>query len=291
MLVERSAAAVVVHAPAKLNLFLEVTGKRPDGYHDLQSLMVAVGLYDTLECSPDRSGGLALTCDAPDLSCGPDNLVLRAAEVLRRHTGYAGGARLHLAKRIPMQAGMAGGSSDAAAALAGLNRLWNLDLPAAELARLGAAVGSDVAFFFAPSPAAWCTGRGEVVEPERVGGPLWFVVAKPPVGLSTAAVFRELTLPDVPVPGDEIRAAVRAGDVERIARGLHNRLSEPAERLAPEVAALRRAVLDAGAAGALMTGSGSAVFGLCRDRTEAHRVASALAAAGRTRVEIVRNCV
>src|SRR5438132_11639998 len=161
---ERRPAALALQAPAKVNLFLEVLGKRPDGYHDLETLMVAVDVTDTLEFWPDESGALTLTCDAPGLTTGPDNLVLRAADRLKRHANYPGGAAIHLAKSIPMQAGLAGGSSDAATSLKGLNRLWNLGLPDAELARLAAEIGSDVAFFFAPG-AAWCTGRGEKVEP------------------------------------------------------------------------------------------------------------------------------
>ena len=132
---------LVLLAPAKVNLFLEVLAKRPDGYHDLETLMVAVDLFDRLEFAPDDSGALTLTCDDPGLTCGPENLVLKAAEKLRRHANHPGGARIHLEKRIPMQAGLAGGSSDAAASLKGLNTLWGLGLPDPELARLGAEVG------------------------------------------------------------------------------------------------------------------------------------------------------
>src|SRR5262245_17549632 len=117
---ERGTDALVVQTPAKVNLHLEVLAKRADGYHDLETLLVAVTLHDTLEFRPDDSGALTLTCDRPDLSCGPDNLVLKAAEALRKHAGFTGGAAIHLAKRIPMQAGLGGGSSDAAATLSGL---------------------------------------------------------------------------------------------------------------------------------------------------------------------------
>src|SRR5262249_968079 len=172
---ERRPASLATQAPAKVNLFLEVLGKRPDGYHDLEPLMVAVDVTDTLEFWPDESGALTLTCDAPGLTTGPDNLVLRAAESLKRQVNHRGGAAIHLAKRIPIQAGLAGGSSDAATTLKALNRLWNLGLTDTELARVGAEIGSDVAFFFA-SGAAWCTGRGEKVEPITLGRPLDFVL-------------------------------------------------------------------------------------------------------------------
>ena len=168
MLSERRDSAVVVRAPAKVNLFLEVLAKRPDGYHEIATLMVAVSLYDTLEFKEDPSGALRLRCDVPELTTGPDNLVLKAAALLRQRTGCARGAEVRLTKRIPMAAGLAGGSSDCAAALDGLNRLWRLGLGRDELARLGGELGSDVPFFF-HTPAAWCTGRGEVVTPVAAG--------------------------------------------------------------------------------------------------------------------------
>jgi 4-diphosphocytidyl-2-C-methyl-D-erythritol kinase len=275
MLIRRRGDALAVHAPAKVNLFLEVLRRRPDGYHDLATLMVAVGLFDTLEIKDDPSGAIRLQSDHPTLSTGSDNLVWRAADLLRRHTGHPGGARIFLRKRVPLQAGLGGGSSDGAAALAGLNRLWRLGLPVAELARLGAALGSDVPFFL-HGPAAWCTGRGEVVGPLTLGGPLHFVLACPPVGLSTAEVFREGVVPDAPLSGDDVRRAAQAGDSERVGRLLHNRLQAPAERLCPPVAVLRQRILALGAAGALMSGSGSTVFALCRSPAEALRVARAL---------------
>src|SRR5205823_7229469 len=126
------------------------------------TLMVAVSLYDTLEFKEETSGEIRLHCDHPDLSAGPDNLVLRAAHLLRQRANCPRGCVIRLAKRIPLAAGLAGGSTDAAATLAGLNRLWRLGLVQSELARLGAELGSDVPFFFA-TPAAWCTGRGEQV--------------------------------------------------------------------------------------------------------------------------------
>jgi 4-diphosphocytidyl-2-C-methyl-D-erythritol kinase len=274
MLVERAADAVRVWAPAKVNLFLEVLGKRPDGYHDIATLMVAVGLYDVLVFT-ERSGDVELRCDSPDLSTGPDNLVCRAAELLRRHTRCGRGALIELHKRIPMAAGLAGGSSDAAATLAGLNRLWKLGLPRQELAALSARLGSDMAFFFA-NGAAWAEGRGERVTPLTLNRPLWFVLVSPPAGLSTAEVYRGVTVPDVPRTGEEIRRALETGSAEEVGRHLHNRLQPAAERLCPAVAEIQRRLTALNPAGALMSGSGSSLFALCRDRTEALRLVRAL---------------
>ena len=207
MLIERRGDAVVAWAPAKVNLFLEVLARRPDGYHEIATLMVAVSLYDTLEFAPAPDDTLELTCDNDELSVGPDNLILRAALLLRHHSGTQRGARIRLSKRIPMAAGLAGGSTDAAAALAGLNVLWGLDQPANELASLGGQIGSDVPFFFR-TPAAWCTGRGEKVQALELLRPLWFVLACPGVGLSTAEVYGKGQVPKAPVDGLEVREAL-----------------------------------------------------------------------------------
>jgi 4-diphosphocytidyl-2-C-methyl-D-erythritol kinase len=287
MLIERHNGAVVVRAPAKVNLFLEVLAKRPDGYHEVATLLVAVSLYDTLEFKEDSSGAVQLRCDAPELTTGPDNLVLKAAALLRQRTGCARGADVRLTKRIPMAAGLAGGSTDCAAALAGLNRLWRLGLSRDELARLGGELGSDVPFFF-HTPAAWCTGRGEMVTPLALGRPLDLVIAKPAVGLSTAEVYRGVTVPDRPWTGEEVRRAVADGDVEAIARHLHNRLQETAERLRPEIGAGLGRLRAEGPAGQLMSGSGTSLFALCRDPGEARRVARAVK--HDMRVYVVQSC-
>ncbi|MFQ3592167.1 MAG: 4-(cytidine 5'-diphospho)-2-C-methyl-D-erythritol kinase, partial [Gemmataceae bacterium] len=171
MWIRRRGLGVHLWTPAKVNLFLEVMSRRPDGFHELATLMMGVGWYDTLEYIERPTGEVILHCDTPELSTGPDNLIVRAAELLRTRLGICQGVEIRLFKRIPMQAGLAGGSSDAAATLAGLNHLWRLGLDAPTLAALGAELGSDVSFFF-HGPAAWCTGRGELIEPTPLGRPL-----------------------------------------------------------------------------------------------------------------------
>jgi 4-diphosphocytidyl-2-C-methyl-D-erythritol kinase len=268
----------VLRAPAKINLFLEVLGKRPDGYHDLNTCMVAVDLCDTLTFRP--AGDFRLTCDDPALSIGPDNLVWRAAEVLRQATGTTRGAHVNLAKRIPMAAGLGGGSSDAAAALLGLNRLWELGLTTDRLLALAARLGSDVPFFVA-ARAAWCTGRGEVVAPFALKAPLHVLLAAPPVGLATAAVYRGVTVPARPEADGPMRAALAGGHVANVGAALFNRLQGPAAALCPEVSALLGALADLKPPGWLLSGSGSTCFALCRSRQEARAVARRLPAACR----------
>lgn len=280
----RAGSGLVVAAPAKLNLFLEITGKRPDGYHDLESLMVAVDLFDTLEFQPVKLLGpmrdgplpeiaLRLTCDPPTLSTGPDNLVSKAALALLFHVKRPElGATIRLTKRIPAQAGLGGGSSDAAATLIGLNHIWKLGLTREELVAIAATVGSDVAFFLT-LPAAWCTGRGEVVNPEPLGGTFYFVLVFPPVGLGTAGVYKRLAVPQQPVAGDALRSAFRTGSATKLGAAMFNRLEEPAFALEPLVGRIRHRLATCGPLGAMMSGSGSTVFAVCRDRAHADAVA------------------
>jgi 4-diphosphocytidyl-2-C-methyl-D-erythritol kinase len=275
MLSKQQAGAWIIKAPAKVNLFLEVLAKRADGYHEIATLMVAVNLYDTLKFKEEASGEIRVDCDHPQLSTGPDNLVSRAATLLKARTGCRRGARIRLSKRIPLAAGLAGGSTDAAATLDGLNRLWDLGLTKEELATLGSEVGSDVAFFFS-APAAWCTGRGEQVSQVPLGKPLSLALICLPIGLSTAAVYSRVTVPDSPQRGEEIRRAVKEGNVEEIGRRLHNRLQVTAEKLCPEVKDLCCRLAELRPAGHLMSGSGPCVFALCRDRGQALRIARLL---------------
>lgn len=272
-------AGLVVAAPAKLNMFLEVLGRRPDGFHEIATLMVAVDLYDTLELRPAADGDITLECDPPGLSTGPDNLVYKAAVALRGRANRPDlGASIRLTKRIPTQAGLAGGSSDAAAAILGLDAVWGLNLPASELAAVAAAVGSDVAFFLS-LPAAWCTGRGEVVTPEPAAAAFHVVLVCPPVGLGTAEVYRAVQPPSSPEPGDSARAALGSGDPAALGAALFNRLQPPAFGLAPFVEVVYRRLRSLNPAGCLMSGSGSSVFAVCRGRADAARVAAAFRAA------------
>ena len=281
---------VAVWAPAKINLFLEVLGKRPDGYHAIATLMLAIRRFDTLGITEDNSGAIQLHCNRSDLSTGPDNLVVRAARLLQERTGCSRGCRIRLLKRIPMAAGLAGGSSDAAATLLGLNRLWQLGLATGDLEKLGAELGSDVPFFF-HLPAAWCTGRGEIVTPVDFPRALDLVLVCPSFGCPTAEVYRHVKVPEQPLDGTGMLAAAAAGDVEAIGRQVHNRLQPAALTIAPKIAEFVDRVEALQPAGTLMSGSGSTVFAVCRDRDEALRIAKELRkSAGEFAVHVVRSC-
>jgi 4-diphosphocytidyl-2-C-methyl-D-erythritol kinase len=280
---------LVVAAPAKLNLFLEVLGKRADGFHDLETLMVGVNLYDTLEVRPRADARLLLTCDRPDLPTGPDNLVVKAADRLRLRAGRSElGADLHLAKRIPTQAGLAGGSSDAAATLVALDRLWDLQTPPDRLDALAGQIGSDVAFF-RHAPAAICRGRGERVDAVPVPRPLAFVLVCPPIGVRTASVYRHLVVPEQPRPLGPALEALTGGTTADLGRSLFNRLQGVAESLNPMLTRVREALETLGPSldGHMMSGSGSAYFGLGRDLDAARHAARRLETLGLGRVRVV----
>ncbi len=272
---------VEVLAPAKLNLFLEILGKRPDGYHELESLMVAVDLFDTLTFVDDPSGEIRLTCDDPAMPTDSANLVVQAAKRLRADAGVDRGAKISLRKAIPARAGLAGGSSDAAATLAGLNQLWGVGLSPNRLETMAGAIGSDVAFFL-NAPAAVCRGRGERVEKIGLSTALHFVVICPPVGVSTADVYANLIPPERPRPIGDAQEALISGDPIDLGRTLFNRLQPVAESIEPVLERVRQALEEMGPSldGFLMSGSGSAYYGLCRDESAAGHAARHLGSLG-----------
>jgi 4-diphosphocytidyl-2-C-methyl-D-erythritol kinase len=301
MYVGRSGAQLVVQTPAKLNLLFEVLAKRGDGYHEIQTLMCPISLFDTLYFQENSSAQLELTCqpgargaagqgDEPlAVPQGSENLVIRAAELLRQRAGVTRGARLRLVKRIPTAAGLGGGSSDAAATLAAANLGWGIGWSRAELAALGAELGSDVPFFLQGGTAI-CGGRGERVERVEAGGPLHFVVVRPPVGLSTAAVYGVCRPAESPIAPAPIVDALGRGDLGQLGRLLFNRLQPAAESLSPWIGRLRQEYSGLDCLGHSMSGSGTAYFGLCRHARHARRLARRLEAKGVGSVFAVRSC-
>jgi 4-diphosphocytidyl-2-C-methyl-D-erythritol kinase len=301
MLLVPCGRSLVVHTPAKLNLFLEVLGKRHDGYHELETLMVSVGMYDTLTFTEEDPGRIRLRdfdaasqspeADSPTggLPVGGENLIVRAAELLRKYAGVERGVRIELSKRIPVAAGLAGGSSDAAATLVALDQLWKTKLTPGELLELASHLGSDVGFFVSRRPAAICRGRGERVEPLDVPLGLHFVIVRPASGLLTATVFRNCQ------PAANVRSVgslvdcLRRGRLEGAARLLHNALQSAAERLNPDLAHLKSLMSKEPVLGHLMSGSGSAYFGLCANRRQALWIAGRLRAERVGRVYVVQS--
>ena len=284
---------VAISAPAKLNLSLQVLSRRPDGFHEIESLMVPVTLHDRLRIRLQPEGSFSLRVGfrgrlargsgrllARDVPTDDRNLVLRAVKLLAERAGVSAGLAIELDKEIPSGAGLGGGSSDAAAALLAAAWLWKLDWPAARLVELSAEIGSDIPWFFARS-AGLVAGRGEHVQPVAGIRPLPVVIACPAEGLSTAAVYAACQ-PDASRRGEAaaLAAALASGQFRRAVPLLTNMLEPPARQLAPAVDRLLEAMGRAGAVQPLLTGSGSACFSLCRTGTEARRLAGRLAAAG-----------
>jgi 4-diphosphocytidyl-2-C-methyl-D-erythritol kinase len=275
---------VVVRAPATVNLHLAVGPLRPDGYHDLTSVFHALDLYDELELRP--AAALTLTVDGPDtVPVDGTNLVLRAVLALSEHTGHDPIVALHLTKRIPVAAGCAGGSADAAAALVGCDALWGTGLSRDELLEIGATLGSDVPFSLVGGTALG-TGRGEQLTSVLAHGAFSWVLALADGGLSTPDVYREIDRlreqGPVSLVNDPsaVLAALRSGDPAALGRALSNDLQAAAISLRPSLATVLDAGRDLGALGGIVSGSGPTVAFLCRDAAEAAAFAARLAAAG-----------
>ena len=265
----------VEKAYAKVNLTLAVGEKRLDGYHEVVSVMQRVSLCDTLTAEQTREG-ITLTCSDPALPSGEENLAHRAASLFFRETGIAGGAALTLEKRIPSQAGLGGGSSDAASALLALRKLYAPALSDTELETMAAALGSDVPFFIRGGTQL-ATGRGEVLSPLPSLTDGWFVIVKPTESFSTPAMYRRLDEPGSVLVRNSryMQDAVAANNVHAVAVELHNSF----ERVVPKDSSLRTikdALRAQGALGTLLSGSGSAVFGLFDDQSAAAAAAEAL---------------
>ncbi len=253
-----------IQAPAKINLSLDVLGKRPDGYHDLASIFVSIALWDTLALWPAPTGSVSIFCDQAALGTD-DNLVIRAARLLMRATGVEIGVRVELRKMIPTQGGLGGGSSDAATMLLALNTWWGLGLSTTRLAELGAELGSDVPFFIFGGTAL-VEGRGERVQQLPDLAPLWLLIVKPPVAIPTPRIFRELTAAGY-TTGAATRALVahiQAGTLPPLTdTTLVNALEPIALSAYPDVAAAQACLRDAGATCVRMSGSGPTLYVPC----------------------------
>ncbi|MFJ9628952.1 4-(cytidine 5'-diphospho)-2-C-methyl-D-erythritol kinase [Streptomyces sp. NPDC101175] len=281
--------SVTVRVPAKVNVQLAVGAARPDGFHDLANVFLAVGLYDEVTVTP--ADGLRVTCTGPDAAQVPldrTNLAARAAVALAERYGRDPAVHIHIAKDIPVAGGMAGGSADGAGALVACDALWGTGASRAELLEICAELGSDVPFSLVGG-AALGVGRGERLTALEVGGAFHWVFAMAGRGLSTPAVFREFDrlgegtdIPE-PVASQPLLAALAKGDPDALAAAVSNDLQPAALSLFPELADTLAAGRAAGALAALVSGSGPTTAFLTRDPGSAAKVADALTASGTCR--------
>jgi len=284
---------VTVHAPAKVNLILRILDRRPDGYHNLWSIMHTVALEDAVTMRASSQRGIRLACNVGGLSVDHTNLVWRAASAVLDRTQLSVGVDIELYKRVPMGAGLGGGSSDAAATILGLNQSLQLGWSREKMAEVGQALGSDVAFFlFAPS--AIVSGRGESVRPVTIEGGRWIVLVKPTFGIETKWAYQELAA---------TRAAVRQlsadhGELDRrdrltwgqVAASVENDFEIPVFTKHPQLGEIKRFLLKRGAQFALLSGSGATVFGLFEEESTARRAGAELAQDAELNLFVVPTC-
>ena len=282
----RSDNAVTLDCPAKLNVFLEVLGKRPDGYHELETVMLRTQFSDQLTVRPTLSPELTLRfsdATAPQNRSGvpldESNLILKAAAAVRKKLAVDSGAEFILHKRIPPESGLAGGSSNAATALLLCRQIWQPapgvpSLSNADLHEIAAGLGSDINFLLSGVPAAICRGRGELIEPVALAGKFFFVAVRPKSGNSTASVFRATVLPSQCHNSSPVVSALAGQGSLRLQDVVFNRLTSAAQKTNPEMATLMTRLGKLARRPVFMSGSGSTVFVIADSRNEATQIQS-----------------
>jgi 4-diphosphocytidyl-2-C-methyl-D-erythritol kinase len=267
---------LLVKAPAKINLSLDVLYKRPDGFHEVEMIMTTIDLADRVELTlleQDKIHILSHNRYVPD---DQRNLAFQAAQLLKDRYQIKKGVQITIEKTIPVAAGLAGGSSDAAATLRGLNKLWGLGLTLDELASLGSEIGSDVSFCVYGGTAL-AKGRGEMITDLPAPPTCWVILAKPFIGVSTAEVYRRLDLNGMKHPKiDEMVKAIQHNDYQSVCENVGNVLEDVTLKLHPEVAQIKEQMKRFGADAVLMSGSGPTVFGIVQHDSRMHRIYNGL---------------
>ena len=261
--------SLTLSAYAKINLYLDVTGRRADGYHLLETVMHTVSLCDTVTLTKTGKSGIEISCSDPLIPCGEKNIAHKCAAVFFEYTGIQGeGVSINIIKNIPSQAGMGGGSADGAAVLTGLNRLYSADLSESELISVGARIGADIPFCI-KGGCGYCTGIGEIIESlPKISGTV--LVGKGKSGISTPEAFGKIDSLDFRIGTEGIKdifGNVRSlGDIAPYCRNIFDEITS-----LDEVSHIKKIMTDSGALCSLMTGSGSAVFGLYETETSVER--------------------
>lgn len=267
---------LLCEAPAKVNLGLVVERRRDDGYHDLSTIFLKISLADTLYLE-STTGEISLECDHPEVPCDERNLVVQAA-IAMQERAPGKGVRVQLHKRIPVEAGLGGGSSDAAATLLGLNTLWDLRLSPSELTAYAARLGADVPFFLLPDIAAHGTGRGDELVGLACPTPFFLVLITPPVAVSTAWAFGKFRIELTEAPKDTtiLRQYLESGDIAGLGAMCINDLETVVIPAFPVVEAVKQVLHQPETYGVCMSGSGPSVYALCPSQAVAQRVAEAV---------------
>ena len=280
---------ISLKAPAKINLFLEILGKRDDGYHEIETIMQEIDLADNLQFEEIQEG-VKLECNDKSIPLNQDNLVCKAANLILKECGIKKGVSINLEKKIPVGAGLGGGSSDAATTLKALNSLWGVGLNDGELMELAAKLGSDIPFFI-KGKTSICSGRGEKISPVEVRNKMNFLILFPRVHISTETIYKNLKIDltkkrkDVSFFLDALKYSESVG----IGKLLFNRLEEVIFATYPDLLQVKHSLEFFDFCGLSISGSGSAFFGLCKDRHQAEAIKSTVELSGTGNVFVVTN--
>ncbi len=267
---------MILQAPAKINLTLDIVGKREDGYHNVKMIMETVSLYDTVTVYK-RKSGIEVRCNLAYVPTDERNIAYKAAVAFFEKTGINGGAYINIVKRIPVAAGLAGGSTDGAAVLKALNRIYDRPLSDEELAAVAASFGADVPYCL-NGRMALAEGIGEVLTPLSSIPRTYVLIAKPGVSLSTKWVYSQVNLKEIRLHPDTEGALkdIECGDVYSLAKKMYNVLEDVSVKKYPIIGEIKSKMLEGGAMGSIMSGSGPTVFGLFDDESKAKKTMAEL---------------
>ncbi|MBP1970350.1 4-diphosphocytidyl-2-C-methyl-D-erythritol kinase [Virgibacillus natechei] len=264
--------ALFEKAPAKINLSLDVLSKRDDGYHNVEMIMTTIDLADRIKMYSIESDRIEIYLESRFVPSDERNLAYKAADAFKKKYGIKKGVHIHIEKSIPVSAGLGGGSTDAAAVLRGLNRLWSLNIPLEDLAALGATIGSDVPFCVYGNTAI-AKGRGEIIEKLASPPSCWVVLAKPDIGVSTWTIFQRINIDKLSHPNnDALIDALHHKNFFKMCANVGNVLEDITLTIYPEVQRIKDKMAEAGATGVLMSGSGPTVYSLIEQQSKAQRI-------------------
>jgi len=282
---------ISLKAHAKVNLFLEILGKRDDGYHEIETIMQEISLADNLQFEEIQEG-IKLECNNKNIPINQDNLVCKAANLILKECGIKKGVLINLEKNIPVGAGLGGGSSDAAATLKALNSLWKVGLNDGDLIEFAAKLGSDIPFFI-NGKTSLCSGRGEVISPVKVRDRMDYLILFPRVHISTETIYKNLKI-DLTKKRKDVSVfldALKYSEVDGISKLLFNRLEEVIFATYPDLLQIKSSLESFDFCGLSISGSGSAFFGLCKDRHQAEVIKSKVESSRMGNVFVATNVI
>ena len=265
-------------APAKVNLYLKVQNKRPDGFHNIKTLFERIDLCDQLTFTRNQTGQISISCNHPQVPVGPKNLIYQVAQNLQKASGTGFGAHIRLQKNIPVAAGLAGGSTNAATAILGLNRLWNLKLSNSSMLQVSRQIGSDVAFFLYDTSFAMGTERGDRIRPLKISSKMWHILVTPKTKLLAGQIYGafKIRLTKNHDNANILIHNLRKMNIYRASQYFENDLEAAILRFCPRLLTLQKKLKSLNAKGVTISGSGPSVFGVTETKQQALNIKKAL---------------